>query len=415
MNNDLDSLTSPPVTLSQEQLAAVDLCTDLDQRLASVTGGAGTGKTVVLGQVYQALIELLDPEQVVLAAPTGRAAKRITELTSIPAMTIHRLLEFPSPEDDPEDGEPMPNLPKRNRSYRLDQRVVIIDESSMLGPTLYRQLMDALPNHACVRFFGDNNQLPPVEDGEPPFEYLLERHPAITLTWNYRSNDEIVGNAIRVLNGSIPQRNHRFEIIYTDQPIPVLLNMVKSEGDLFSSATGQILTPARRGQLGSRRLNPSLQTLFNPHGPYLQLRRLTESEPQITVRANDKGIWIKNNYKLALFNGEIGTFDNISPDDGSFDFITPDGAITIPPTLRVYNPFLGHPINTDPRREVDLGYAITTHKAQGSEFDTVILCQSSSNGRVLVNRRAFYTAITRARTRVIIITDRSGMRMAMRR
>src|SRR3989304_5495393 len=193
--------------LSQEQQAAIALCCDLEQRLVSVTGGAGTGKTVVLGQVYK---ELCDSHRTILCAPTGRAAKRIEELTRIPACTLHRLLEFPQPD---EEGDP--TLPKRNRHNRLNQRIVIVDEASMLSPTLYTQLLEAMPNHGIIRFFGDNNQLPPVEKGEPPFATLLREKPAQQLTFNYRSEDAIVSNAQCILRGSIPVRNERFEIIYT--------------------------------------------------------------------------------------------------------------------------------------------------------------------------------------------------------
>src|SRR5690606_24217199 len=110
------------------------------------------------------------------------------------------------------------NEPKRNAQNPLDCAMVIVDEASMLGPTLYRQLMDACRRGTVVRFFGDNNQLPPVEEGEPPFLELLQNKPSVTLTYNFRSQDHIVSNALRILRGSIPQRNERFEIIYTDNP-----------------------------------------------------------------------------------------------------------------------------------------------------------------------------------------------------
>src|SRR5258708_7497522 len=155
----------------------------------------------------------------VLCAASGRAAKRVQELTGITAKTIHRLLEFPMPDEFEQVDPEYMNEPKRSKMLRLDQKVVIVDESSMIGPTLHRQLMDALQKDGVIRFFGDNNQLPPVEEGTPPFISTLDRFPSVELVFNFRSDDAIVSNAMRILGGRMPQRNEQFEIHYAENPL----------------------------------------------------------------------------------------------------------------------------------------------------------------------------------------------------
>lgn len=394
--------------LSFEQETAVTLGSDLNIRIYSVTGGAGTGKTTVLGHMYSELRRKLGSTQIVLVAPTGRAAKRIQELTGIRSKTIHRLLEFPQPEDTNEDGTPVEPEPKRNMHFRLNERVVIVDEASMLGPTLYNQLMEAMPNNGVVRFFGDNNQLPPIESGTPPFVMLLRDQPSTTLTFNYRSEDDIVGNSLRILQGRMPIRNHRFEIIYTDDPIKQLYALVENEGDTFSTGAGQIIMPSRRGNYGTQRVNPTLQQWYNPHGPLLRLERLEEKAPPIVVRANDRFLWAKNDYNINLYNGDLGIIESIDTYGGSLVLGTTEGSINCPARVRGYSQYHQSFIMYDPRKALELGYAITTHKSQGSEFDTVVYVISRHH-TLLLNKQNFYTAITRAKTRVVVISDRKSM------
>lgn len=396
-------MTHPQTALSHEQTLALEMCCDTTNRIIGVTGGAGTGKTVVLGHVYR---ELCQRYRTVLVAPTGRAAKRIQELTGIQSKTIHRLLEFPMPDDDePADT----NEPRRNAYNPLNEQIVIVDEASMLAPTLYIQLLDALPRNGSLRFFGDNNQLPPVEKGTPPFADILTNYPAIELTFNFRSGDAIVSNALRILNGSIPVRNERFEIIYSDDPIRNLIEFVKTDSHrTFADPTNQIIMPTRRGKFGTHRVNPSLQLHFNSTGPILRLDRFDDTESPLAVRAGDKFLWVQNDYGLEVFNGEIGVIEAVNPEDGSLELISPDRAFHVPARAKKYIPHLGMRVSYDPRKQIELGYAITTHKSQGSEFETVIYCITKGQAWLL-NRRNFYTAVTRARERVIVICDRRGM------
>ncbi len=412
-------------SLTNEQELAVALCCDVTERIVGITGSAGTGKTFVLGHAYREMQRLYG-SKTILCAPTGRAAKRIQELTGIRAMTIHRLLEFPAPDDPvdltvkgrPEDEEveiknvPTDHEPKRNKSNPIDYKYVFVDESSMLGQTLYRQLLDAMPAAGCVRFFGDMNQLPPVEEGLPPFYDILDTKPSVRLTLNFRNDDEIVANARLILQGSIPRKNNRFHIVYSQQPVKDLIAWAKAE--TFTDDNNQIIMPTRKGKAGTGIVNTSLQLKFNPRGEFLRLDRFDKSEAPLLVRAGDKFLWIKNDYNLKMFNGEIGKIEWVNTEDGELGLVTPEQLVHVPARVKTFSPYLRHYINYDPRKQIELGYAITTHKSQGSEFDTVVYCMSSSSP-YLLNRQNFYTAVTRAKKQVIVICDNKAMGRSMRK
>ena len=402
------------ISLSTEQEEAIEMCLDSLNRIFSVTGRAGTGKTSVLGIAYDETVQQVGTGRVVLCAPTGRAAKRIYELTGIKAKTIHKLLEFPQPEDEDAEGNPLPPDPRRNRERPLNERVVYVDESSMLSQQLYDQLMAALPSNGRIRFFGDNEQLPPVDKGSP-FEELLKKRAFKRLNHCFRSDDEILFNAERIRVGRLPIRNARFEIIYTEQPIKQLISFTTKE---ITHRGVQIIMPTRNGNFGTNRVNPSLQLKFNPTGDILRVERkakiLKDSPPPIALRGGDKFLWNQNDYQLKLFNGDLGYIDWVNSEDGSLQISTEDRQLVIPPFIQTYSPFHGSIIHYDPRKKIELGYAITTHKSQGSEFDTVIYCMTRAAPRML-HRRNFYTAVTRAKHNVIVICDRMGMTQSMRK
>jgi exodeoxyribonuclease V alpha subunit len=395
--------------LSNEQQTAIEVCSDRTIEIASVTGGAGTGKTLVLGYVYNELVSKCVP--VLLLAPTGRAAKRVQELTGIPAKTIHRALEFPMPDEyDDIDDEDI-NEPRRNKQNPLSEWVIIVDESSMIGPTLFRQLMDALRKGAVIRFFGDNNQLPPVEEGTPPFIDIIKRFPSVELMFNFRSEDLIVSNAMRILEGRLPIRNNRFQILYSNDPIKEMLGFVTSK---FAEDTHQVIMPTRRGKYGTMRVNPSLQLRFNGKGPMLLLDRYEDKEAKLVLRKDDKFLWIKNDYKLDMFNGEIGNVASIDTEDGTIGLQMQGRYVEVPARMKTYSPYHRTVIQYDPRKQIELGYAMTTHKSQGSEFDTIVYCITRGQAWLL-NKRNFYTAVTRAKNQVIVITDRRAMGLSMRK
>lgn len=397
-----------PITLSAEQLDAIEQCCDLQTRLFSVTGGAGTGKTTIMRNVHGELSN--SGKRVLLAAPTGRAAKRVQEATGIEARTIHRLLEFPAPIEIAEGkGKIRFGEPKRNRYNPLECDVLMIDEASMIASKLYSQVMDALPTHASLRFFGDVNQLPPIDKeiskGDSIFKRALREKPSKYLTFNFRSDDNLIENANRILRGSIPLRGDKFEIVYTDNPLDALRQIAGSQ---FHSTSHQVLTPMRARSYGSIKLSAILRTKFNlgAERARIELDRLDDDEDPITVLEGDKVIWIKNDYALNIMNGELAIVEEI--DDGSLSLALDDRTVVVPPTIR--SPFGFY----DPRKQIELAYAMTTHKAQGSEFDTIIYLMHGSMAWML-NRNNFYTGVTRAKKHVTVITERRAMGWAMKK
>lgn len=398
------------ISLSSEQEQAIEMCCDPDTRLASVTGGAGTGKTTILRYAYDELRS--SNKRVLLAAPTGRAAKRIQEATGIEARTIHRLLEFPAPIEVAESrGKVKFGEPKRNRWNTLECDVLFIDEASMIASKLYGQTLEALPTHASLRLFGDVNQLPPIEDDGPKkksvFQTVLEERPAIRLTHCFRSDDNLVESANRILQGRIPIRGDKFEMVITNDPIGALREIAGKE---YHTPFHQVLTPKRIHKSGAVHLSALLRTKFNLRTdlPRLELARPLDSEPPVTVIEGDKVLWTKNDYVLNIMNGELATIDYI--DDGAINLILDDNRLKlIPPSLK--GPF---DFFYDPRKQIDLAYCMTTHKAQGSEFETVIYVMSKSQAWIL-NRNNFYTGVTRAKHKVLVITDRHALSYAMRR
>jgi exodeoxyribonuclease V alpha subunit len=400
---------------SVEQENAIAMCLDPTVRMMSVTGRAGTGKTSVLGAAYEETALQVGKQRVVLCAPTGRAAKRIKELTGIHAKTVHKLLEFPEPDDEGPDGKPLPPTPRRNRDNPLYEKVVYVDESSMISQDMYDYLMAALPTNGRIRFYGDNEQLPPVEKGAP-FEDLLKTKAKVLLTHCFRSDDEILSNAERIRVGRIPLRNERFDIIYADNPTKTLIDVCDK---VVTTQQCQIIMPMRQGDYGTNRVNPAIQIKFNPKGDIIRVSRQEKlgrkkEAPPIALKGGDKFLWNKNDYQLKMFNGEIGYIDWVNSEDGCLQLSMDGRQIIVPPFIQVYSPYHGSIINYDPRKRIELGYAITTHKSQGSEFDTVVYC-ISKGARWMLNRRNTYTAITRAKHRVIIVCDAVSMGLAMRK
>lgn len=397
------------IKLSSEQSLAVDMVSDISNRIVVVTGGAGTGKTTIMREAHDEL--KAQKLRVSLCAPTGRAAKRIQEATGIDAKTIHRLLEFPAPLDIVEGGGKVEfGKPKRNEWNPLECDVLLIDEASMIAFKLNNQLISAMPTHSCIRYFGDANQLPPIDDeskGKSVFERMLDEKPTVRLSYNFRSGDNLIENANRILRGQIPQRGDKFEIIVSNDPLSALREIAGPE---YHTTDHQVLTPKRINKMGAVHLSSVLRTKFNLYQdkPRIQLARFDPDEDALTVLQDDKVLWTKNDYCLNIMNGELGIVEAI--DDGSLSIVLDDNRhVIVPPSIR--GPF-GNLY--DPRKQIDLAYCMTTHKAQGSEFDTVIYVMSRSQVWML-NRNNFYTGVTRAKQKVLVICDRQSMTAAMRR
>lgn len=396
--------------LDKDQLEAVNLCVDMNRRLVGITGGAGTGKTTIIKEIYE---RLLGTKSIAICAPTGKAAKRITEATGIEATTIHRLLEYPMPEDD----QCLFDGPRRNRQNRLDYDVIICDEYSMVSFELNDSLMAAIPNGGVLRVFGDSNQLNPIETlsfgtkGSSPFKDILKNFPNVNLTTIHRQGEgsSIITNGARILSGRMPISDDSFKILNTSthSAIEIIENILsdKESAEEYYGIGRQFIVPSNKGWVGTRKLNQRVQSirygLFNEL-PFKEIeRKRTEDDPTIKIFKGDKIIFTKNDYNIEVFNGESGIVDGFDKRGGIIiDF--GDRKTVIPEAASFFKS--RREIIYNPQQFIDLGYVITTHKSQGSEYEEVCYILDKSQ-RFMQGKHNFYTAITRAKKRIIIISD----------
>lgn len=404
-------------------MEAIRLCCDIKNRIAGVTGQAGTGKTTIMKQVHAAFEDA--GHDVALCAPTGKAAKRIGEATGIDATTIHRLLEFTHPGDpDPKTGKVYGiSMPRRNEFNPLNQSVVLVDEASMINKPLWRQLINALPRGGLVRLFGDVNQLPPIEednnDTSPsPFMDALKNFPSVTLKNIYRQGEGsgIVKNAHRILNGMMPMPSDDFKILWTGElqpndPVTKMLTLARDSGIDFRSINNQIVTPINRTWIGQLELNQKLQELLMPNAMRdgFPMPRHRWDKHMIMVSPGDKVIWKKNNYDLEIYNGETGNVEDIVNDIININF--GDRTVGVPPWIEYMTPD-GDTKGYDPRQDLYLAYALTTHATQGSEYTNVVPILGNSAYSMLY-RNNLYTACTRASKMVHLITDQRSLQRAV--
>lgn len=450
INSDTSDTTNPDLftlSLSAKQLEAIELCCNLSptHHIVAVSGQAGTGKTSILRYVYKKLTR--HGYKVVLCAFTGKATKRITEATGIPATTIHRLLEFTRPgQPDLETGKVAEiSFPRRNNENVLDCDVVLVDESAMLPVGLYRALLDALGQGTVIRFFGDINQLQPIEEIAThnqisSFQRLIDDKyiKSIKLTEIFRQGNDsnITFNGDRIIRGLPPVPKSDFGIKISETPINklsficrTLLNENKTS---FETISHQIITPARNGKAGSLILNKILAELYMPIYDTSKCatvpRHIYETkrtgEPSVTFYVGQKVIINQNMYDLrqtiseryindvfippgiheTVFNGETGIIIDIIENDYLIIDLG-DRTVSIPPWLEYQDPKNNNLIHTiDPRRDIEHGYAISTHKAQGSEYTGVIyfLSASAPGNQCRANT---YTGITRAKSVVCMVAD----------
>jgi exodeoxyribonuclease V alpha subunit len=426
---ELEAKNALPFTLDATQQKAVDLCCDITQRVVGVTGAAGSGKTTILKTAYNALAE--NGYEVALSAPTGKAAKRIYEVTGINAFTNHRLLEYTHPGDpDPKTGRPvMFSFPRRTRANPLEQDILFVDEYAMVNTELHRSLFDALGAGACIRVFGDNNQLQPIEEDQrlraqpSPFMQLLGKFPSVVLETVHRQGKDsgILLNLQSILRGKMPTRNDQWSMQFSETPVDALRDYILEAQDRdvdFTDPSNQILTPQNPSWVGTVKLNAMIQALFhNKMEPALFVPRHAwvkgEGDTKggmIRMFVGDKVIVTRNMYELNVFNGESGKIIEISH-EGELVIDFGDREQCIPPIMMVQNRY-GKIVEIDPRKDIDLGYAITTHKAQGSEYDNVVYVLNKSTG-YMQNRRNFYTAASRGRAHVHIITDQRSISLSL--
>ncbi len=381
------------LTLSPSQQDAVTLA--LTCKALVITGGPGTGKTTLVNSI----LKILAAKQlnILLTAPTGRAAKRMTETTGREAKTIHRLLEF-----DPHNFDF-----KRGRDNPLEADLIVIDESSMVDVILMNKLLAAVPDNAALMIVGDVDQLPSVGPGAVLSDIIESGAvPTVRLTEIFRqaATSRIIVNAHRINKGDLPLKNEKEELsdfyfVPADTPeeihaklIQVVTERIPKRFGLHPVKDVQILTPMNRGGLGAHSLNAELQKVLNAN-----------SEPQVTrfgttFSPGDKIIQTVNNYDKEVFNGDIGQILEIDTGESSLkaDY---DG--------RIVEYEFGE------LDEVSLAYATSIHKSQGSEYPAVVIPLAMQH-YMMLERNLIYTAVTRGKKLVTIIGQPKALSMAVR-
>ncbi|MGC4070878.1 MAG: ATP-dependent RecD-like DNA helicase [Polyangiaceae bacterium] len=377
--------------LSEQQKAAVYEASR--RRVVVITGGPGVGKTTIV----RAIVDVFESAKlnVHLAAPTGRAAKRLSEATRREAKTLHRLLEF-----DPRSGGF-----RRGADCPLEDGVLLVDEASMVDLRLACSVAEALPGRGRFILVGDIDQLPSVGPGAVLRDFVESgRVPVVRLDRIFRQagQSQIVENAHRLKGGQLPinvadSKSSDFFVVErrdAEQAATDVIHLVTKripERFGFDPKTDiQVLTPMHRGAVGTQELNQRLQAALNPEGPSIQLRGAH-------LRVGDKVMQTHNDYEREIFNGDTGRIVEVDADDRSIvvDF---DGRLVS--------------CEDDELDSITLAYAISIHKSQGSEYPAIVV-PVLTNHFVMLTRNLIYTAMTRGKRLCVLVADPRALRIAV--
>ncbi|HHL40462.1 MAG TPA: ATP-dependent RecD-like DNA helicase [Deltaproteobacteria bacterium] len=364
-----------------------------------ITGGPGTGKTTILKAIL--LIARAKDVKTALAAPTGRAARRLAEAAGAPASTIHRLLDY-----DPATG-----AFKRCASAPLEADLVIIDETSMVDTVLLSALVAAVPSHAGLVFVGDVDQLPSVGPGAALAEMIESGAvPVARLTEIFRqSRGSLISTNARNINlgralelHGAPAREKDFFCIFREDAAELADEVVSLCSERLPRRYGfdpvrhiQVLAPMNRGEAGIENLNALLRARLNPPSP----RRREMRRGALVIREGDKVIQLRNNYDKEVFNGDMGVVTSVDAEEGAVEV-----------------DFYGRRVDFDGASELDElqpAYALSIHKSQGGEYPCVVVALHSSH-YVMLRRRLLYTAVTRGKRLVVLVASRKALAVALR-
>lgn len=380
-----------------------------------LTGGPGTGKTTTINAIISYFESL--GLSVLLAAPTGRAAKRMTEATGREARTIHRLLEVSHMAEGQEEFHR--GMFQRNEDNPLEADAVIIDETSMVDVYLMNALLHAIPIGTRLILVGDQNQLPSVGPGNILRDILLSgAFPVVCLTKIFRQAEEsdIIVNAHRINRGESIALDNKSKDFFmmrrhdSQTVLSVVAQLVRDKLPKYVGATPsdiQVLTPMRKGELGVENLNKYLQEAINPPSP----SKVEYETRGIVFREGDKVMQVRNNYQIeweicskkgtlidagtGLYNGDMGIIRNINRFAEEMEIVFDDGKT-------VHYPFTQ-------TEDLEHAYAVTIHKSQGSEYPAVVL-PILTGPRMLLTRNILYTAVTRAISCVTIVGSEDTIR-----
>ncbi|UCH22991.1 MAG: ATP-dependent RecD-like DNA helicase [Deltaproteobacteria bacterium] len=379
------------ITLAKNQILALKCA--LDKKLLVITGGPGTGKTTIINALLKILSRI--GVKIMLAAPTGRAAKRLSETTGYEARTIHRLLEFSIAKGGFQKGTDNP----------LDCHLLVVDEASMIDTVLMYHLLKAVSIDATLVFVGDVNQLPSVGAGNVLKDMIeSDTMPVVELTEIFRQakKSQIVINAHKINSGVIPAFDNDtaetamktdFYFIEQEDPEKVLEIILELTTSRIPRRFGfdavddiQVLTPMHRGVVGAGNLNHRLQDAINPEGPGIE-------RGERNFRLHDKVMQVRNNYDKEVFNGDIGRITRIYPDNQEMVVSFEEREVAY---------------DFSDLDEIVLAYAISVHKSQGSEYSAVIMPILTQH-YVLLQRNLIYTAVTRGRKLVVMVGTRKAL------
>jgi exodeoxyribonuclease V alpha subunit len=384
------------VTLADSQKDAVR--TALASKVLVITGGPGVGKTTLTN----ALLKILTakPIKVLLAAPTGRAAKRMSEATGLEAKTIHRLLEI-----DPKTGGF-----RRGDDEPLECDLLVLDETSMVDVPLMASVLKAVPRKAALVLVGDVDQLPSVGPGQVLADIIASQAvPVVRLTEVFRqaAESQIIVSAHLINQGKLPnlmppkegQTSDFYFIEAVDaddavrKVVEIVQNRIPRRFGFDAIRDVQVLCPMNRGALGARSLNVALQAVLNPPSDQPSVERFGH-----TYRPGDKVMQIENDYDKEAFNGDIGFVTSIDPE-----------------AQEVVIDFEGREVTYEfgELDEVVLAYATTIHKSQGSEYPAVVM-PVTMNHFMMLRRNLVYTGVTRGKKLVVIVGQRKALGMAVR-
>ncbi len=386
---------STGITLAEQQRQAVEAV--LEHGLFVLTGGPGTGKTTVI----RAMLDILEQQglEILLGAPTGRAAKRLSEATNRGACTVHRMLEAGG---NPEEGG---SGFGRNQDEPLEADVIILDEVSMMDIVLMKHFLEAVPDGTHLILVGDVDQLPAVGPGSVLQDIIRSGVvPKICLTEVFRQSDDstIVLNAHAINAGRLPQcsREKGSDFIFieqnnadwAEQQIVALCKTYLPKMGYEPMYDVQVLSPMHRNACGVERLNQLLQNAMNP---------LQEDMPEVvngsrSFRLRDKVMQNKNNYDKGVFNGDIGYIVDLEP-----------GRMLVH-----FGEELEAEYESSEFNQLQLAYCMTVHKSQGSEYPVVVLPLVSAH-YIMLQRNLLYTAVTRAKKLVILIGSKAALNTAV--
>lgn len=379
------------IGIEYDEIQAKGIQQAVTAKVMILTGGPGTGKTTTTLGIIR-ILQIMGMH-ILLAAPTGRAAKRMTETTGMEAKTIHRLLEF-----KPSGGY------QRNEKNMLDGDVLIIDESSMIDVILMNSLMKAIPPHMKLILIGDIDQLPSVGAGNVLRDIIdSNQFSVIRLTKIFRQaqSSRIIMNAHKINEGRYPDlsngKNTDFFFIEAEEPevaANTIVELVKSRLPKYyhiSPSSIQVLSPMQKGMVGASNLNIMLQDAINPSDKCLY--RAGRS-----FRQNDKVMQIRNNYDKEVFNGDIGFISEIDFDNNKLNVVFDNRIIEYDIT------------ELD---ELVQAYAITIHKSQGSEYPVVVMPVMMTHF-IMLQRNLIYTGITRAKKVLVIVGTKKAVSYSVR-